>query len=143
MKQLTRILVPVDASNGSKRAVEVAAALATSTGAVLDILHVSYFDADTDAFEESWLPEAIAGPVGIEEQEALERARKHVPSSVTAEYHRRTGIPAEEILQFAEDYSSGLIVIGCRGLGFMEGVLLGSVSQTVVERSTVPVVVAR
>ena len=143
MKKLTRILVPVDASNGAKQAVRLAAELAAATGAALDILHVSYFDTDTDAFEESWLPEAIAGPVGIEEQEALERARKHVPSSVPAEYHRRTGIPAEEILQFAEERPDDLIVVGCRGLGFMQGVLLGSVSQAIAERASVPVLVAR
>lgn len=142
MKKLTRILVPVDASDGSKRAVQLAAGLAAATGAMLDILHVSYFDADTDA-KESWLPDAIAGSAGLEEQKALEQARGYVPDSVSAEYHRRTGSPAEEILQFAKVRSVDLIVVGCRGLGFVEGVLLGSVSQMIVERAAVPVLVAR
>lgn len=143
MKKLTRILVPVDASEGAERAVKFAVSLAETTGAVLDILHVSYFDKDTDAEEESWLPEAIAGSVGAMEKEALERARKHVPPSVTAEYHRRTGIPADEILRFAQEKQTGLIVVGCRGLGFMKGLLLGSVSQEIVERADVSVAVAR
>lgn len=143
MKKLTRILVPVDASHGSKAAVQLAAELALATGAALDILHVSYFDADTDAGEESWLPDAIAGSVEAEEQEALNRARKCVPSRVPAAYHRRTGIPAEEILRFAEEQSAGLIVVGCRGLGIVKGALLGSISQAIMERASVPVVVAR
>ena len=143
MKKLTRILVPVDASEGAERAVEFAVALAEPTGAVLDILYVSYFDTDTDAEEESWLPEAIAGPVGAREKEALERAGKHVPPSVMAEYHCRTGIPADEILRFAQEKQTGLIVVGCRGLGFVEGLLLGSVSQEIVERARVSVAVAR
>lgn len=143
MKKLTRILVPVDASDGSKRAVQLAAELAAATGAMLDILHVSYFDADTDALKESWLPDAIAGSAGLEEQKALEQAREYVPDSVSAAYHRCTGSPAEEILQFAKVRSVDLIVVGCRGLGFVEGVLLGSVSQTIVERAAVPVLVAR
>lgn len=143
MKNLTRILVPVDASNGSNLAVQLAAELAMATGAALDILHVSYFDAHTDASEESWLPDAIAGSVEAEEQEVLERAKKYVPSSVPARYHRRTGNPAKEILQFAKDRSAGLIVVGCRGLGRMQGALLGSISQVIVERASVPVLVAR
>ena len=143
MKNLTRILVPVDSSASADRAVTLAASLAQATGAVLDVLHVSYFDADTDDEQESWLPASIAGPVGRVGQEALERARKHVPASVTAVYHRRTGIPAEEILGFAAEKQAGLIVIGCRGLGVVEGFLLGSVSQEIVERATVSVVVAR
>ena len=64
MKNLTRILVPVDSSAGADRAVTLAADLALATGAVLDVLHVSYFDADTDDDNESWLPASIAGPVG-------------------------------------------------------------------------------
>lgn len=143
MKKLTRILVPVDASPGSKLAVRLAAELAVVTGAALDILHVSYFDAGTDDFQESWLPEAIAGSAGAEAREALESARKCVPSLVSAAYYRRTGIPAEEILRFADDKSAGLIVIGCRGLGIVKGALLGSISQAIVERASVPVVVAR
>ena len=143
MKKLTRILVPVDASPGSKLAVRLAAELAVVTGAALDILHVSYFDAGTDDFKESWLPEAIAGSAGAEAREALESARKCVPSLVSAAYYCRTGIPAEEILQFAEERPDDLIVVGCRGLGFMQGVLLGSVSQAIAERASVPVLVAR
>lgn len=143
MKNLTRILVPVDSSAGADRAVTLAADLALATGAVLDVLHVSYFDADTDDDNESWLPASIAGPVGRAGQEALERARKHVPASVTANYHRRTGIPADEILSFVSENQTGLIVIGCRGLGMVKGFLLGSVSQEIVERATVSVVVAR
>ena len=143
MKKLARILVPVDGSDGSGRAVALASDLAEIVGAALDILYVSYFDRETDAQEESWLPDSIAGPVGDKAQNILERAGEHVSTGVLADYHHRTGIPADEILRFAEDQSVELIVVGGRGLGVVEGFLLGSVSQAVVERAVTSVVVAK
>ena len=143
MKKLARILVPVDGSAGSGRAVELAAELAEAIGAVLDILYVSYFDRGTDAQEESWLPDSIAGPVADKAQETLAWAQQHILLAVPVTCQRRTGIPADEILRFAEDQSVDLIVVGGRGLGVVEGFLLGSVSQAVVERAVTSVVVAK
>lgn len=143
MKKLTRILVPVDGSEGSERAAELAAELAAVSGASLDVLHVTYFDRETDALEESWLPDSIAGPVGEAERQALERAAGQIPDSVEATYHHRTGIPADEILRFAEEKGHELIVVGGRGLSGVKGFLLGSVSQEIVERAAVSVAVAK
>ena len=47
------------------------------------------------------------------------------------------------ILDFAETNDIDLIVMGSRGLGVVKGVLLGSVSQYVVEQSKCPVLVVK
>ena len=49
-------------------------------------------------------------------------------------------LPAAGLLDQAGD-GAALLVVGSRGLGGVKGLVLGSVSRTVVERSPVPVVV--
>jgi nucleotide-binding universal stress UspA family protein len=53
------------------------------------------------------------------------------------------GRPAKIILYTARVENADLIAIGSRGLRGMKGVLLGSVSSAVVERSRVPVLVVK
>lgn len=48
-------------------------------------------------------------------------------------------LPAAGLLDQAKD--AALLVVGSRGRGGLKGLLLGSVSRTVIERSPVPVVV--
>lgn len=48
-------------------------------------------------------------------------------------------LPVSGLLDHARD--AGLVVVGSRGLGGVKGLVLGSVSRTIVERSPVPVVV--
>ena len=66
--KLSRILVPVDASDTSRRALQFAANLAEEMGSKLDVLHVTYFTSETDAQEESWLPDAISNDPAVKEQ---------------------------------------------------------------------------
>ena len=62
---------------------------------------------------------------------------------VAYEYHQRTGTPVEAILQFCEEGGHDCIVVGGRGLGVMEGLIFGSVSQELIERAKVSVVVVK
>lgn len=138
-----RILVPVDGSEGSAQAVALAGEVALATGCTLDILHVSYFDSKTDSQADSWLPDEVAGDVGNQQQEVLDKAQASLPENLVADFHLRTGNPVEEILRFAHQQQDWLIVVGGRGLGAVEGFLMGSVSQQLLEESPVSVLVAR
>ena len=141
--KLSRILVPVDASDTSKRALKFAANLAEEMGAKLDVLHVTYFTSETDAQEESWLPDVIAGDVRSDEAATQTMVKGCMPDDVDYAYHTRTGVPVEEILQFAEESLPDLIVTGGRGLGVVEGFFAGSVSQELVERAQTAVMVVK
>ncbi len=52
------------------------------------------------------------------------------------------GEPVEAILETAAAEHVDLIVIGRRGLGRLEGMLVGSVSERVARHATVPVFLA-
>jgi len=53
----------------------------------------------------------------------------------------KSGPTARVIVGFAQDHNNDLIVIGSRGLGSVEGYLLGSVSHKVTSLSACPVLV--
>lgn len=143
MKKLMRILVPVDGSSVSEEAVRLASTLAALSGAVLDVLHVSYFDSETDALEVSWLPESVTAPTGPVTQALFDRARELVDEGVTAEYHRCTGTPADVILSFAKDHDVDFIVMGSRRMDALHAALLGSVSKAVLDGAACPVTVVK
>ena len=53
------------------------------------------------------------------------------------------GPAAEAILRVADTYTCDLIVLGSRGLGTFEGLLLGSVSNTVLQHAKIPVLIVK
>ena len=62
---------------------------------------------------------------------------------VKAETILASGHPAKMILDTAKTKGADLIVVGSRGLGGVKGLLLGSVSNAVVQNSKVPVMVVK
>lgn len=135
-----RILVPVDGSEIAERVVEQAVYLAQLNEARLDFIYVANIN---QLAINACLSEAILESVMKAGNVILDRAMAKVPEGVQASGYTETGSPAVVILEFAEKENSDLIVIGSRGLGLVKGVLLGSVSQHVVERANCPVVVVK
>lgn len=75
----------------------------------------------------------------------FEEARSLLPKDFVAEVHviASTKPPAIGILEAADGWQADLIVIGARGLGSIERLLLGSVSRAVVHGARLPVLVVR
>jgi nucleotide-binding universal stress UspA family protein len=71
----------------------------------------------------------------------LDELAATVPEGTPVHTIVRDGNPADEILKRAEGSQHDLIVMGSRGHGGAASLLLGSVSRSVVHRSTVPVIV--
>jgi nucleotide-binding universal stress UspA family protein len=57
--------------------------------------------------------------------------------------HIRIGKPAQELLDLARDVGADLIIVGSKGLGGVERLVLGSVSETIVREAKCTVEVAR
>ena len=135
-----QILVPVDGSEGSDRAVAQAITMAEVCDAKLNFLYVANIN---QLAINACLSDAILEAVTKAGNVILDRAMALVPSGIEKEAFSETGSPAVVILDFAASNDMDLIVMGSRGLGIVKGVLLGSVSQYIVEQAKCPVLVVK
>ena len=137
---MKNILVPVDGSEGADRAIEKAVMLAKLCNAKVNFLYVANI---SQLAINAVLSDAILDSVTKAGNVIVERAMEMVPEGVEKESFSDTGSPAVVVLDFAESNNIDLIVMGSRGLGVVKGVLLGSVSQYVVEQAKCPVLVVK
>lgn len=133
---LEKILVAVDGSEYSQKALELACQLADKFDGSLHIVHVPQGSAADRVMVLGGASVMIhAGREQIEKagrtliEAAKNIAEESLPGNVTTEL--RGGDPADEIVKSAEENASDCIVLGSRGLGDFGGLLLGSVSHKV------------
>jgi nucleotide-binding universal stress UspA family protein len=131
---MKKVLVAIDGSAGSDRAVDFAAKLVTDPEAMLVIVNIvggSALPGDLlsqiTSAQNAWLKEALAQHSGDILRKAQERARQHGVARIQLE--SRDGDVAQTILDLAEQTSAEAVVVGKRGTGQVAGLLLGSVSQ--------------
>ena len=134
------ILVPVDGSEGSDRAVAQAIAMAEVLEAKLHFLYVANIN---QLAINACLSEAILEAVTKAGNVILEQAMEMVPTGIDKDSYSETGSPAVVILDYAATNNIDLIIMGSRGLGVVKGVLLGSISQYVIEQAKCPVMVVK
>lgn len=135
------ILVPVDFSDHAKIALSHAREIARLHGARLHVLQVieeiahsaSYATGRSSLFE-------LVPDISQMSEKALHRFFNDAPGpEVDADFHIVEGRATHEIIQFAEERKSDLIVIATHGLTGLSHLLLGSVTQRVVRRAPCPV----
>lgn len=146
MDDFKRILVPVDGSEISERAADKAIALAKAAGGSIDFLYVANLTGATGGRSlkhDISLPESVLDQFKEPGNVALMRMLEKVPEGVNAEKHCLTGLPADTILDFSDKVSASVIVMGSRGLNAAQSMLLGSVSQYLVERAKCPVMIVK
>lgn len=137
------ILIPVDGSENSKRALECAIDLAKRYSAKLTVIHVVPL-----ATAIVTGPEVLAVDVSRQLEESgkniLALAMEVVRSAGLTEHSRMIqGRPGNEIVEVAEEEGIDLIVIGSRGLGAVARFFLGSVSDHVVHNACCPVMIIK
>jgi nucleotide-binding universal stress UspA family protein len=141
---MARILIAVDGSPPSLRALEFGASLAAKLGVGVHLLHamprvVLPLGGMTPA-SLSELPHTLEGE-GKRLLAAL--ADKVQPSGVAVETELGVGEAAAVISERAERTDIQMVVMGSRGQGAVARLLLGSVATQVVHAATKPVVVVR
>ncbi|MXR51733.1 universal stress protein [Halovenus sp. WSH3] len=140
----TRILLPVDRSDHARTACELAVELFDS-GTIL-FLHVidpaeASFSAETSVPN---IPEDWYENQRRRAEERFEDLDSVVEShGLDIEHLIETGKPAATIVEVAGENDIDHIVMGSHGRQGVSRILLGSVAETVVRRSPVPVTVAR
>lgn len=141
--QIRTILVPIDFSKPSLRAIEFALPLVKKFGAQLHLVHV--FAPDYP------LASMAAMPLIVPELEVGKRVRRHL-RDVAKKYsvrlgreniHALRGRPFEEICRLAREKAIDLIVTSTRGFTGLKHLTLGSTAERVVRYSPCPVLVVR
>ncbi len=144
--RIQNILVPIDFSESSIRAIETAKGLARRFGAIVHLvnIHESYYPG---TFLEANAPFAGAPLTYLENtREAAERrlidlAGKH---RITGTCEVEVGGPAfDGICRIARKINADLIVTSTHGRSGLQRVLLGSTAERVVQHSPCPVLVMR
>ena len=144
MTSIHNILVPVDFSEHSEKALDFAIRLAKGLGARIELLHCYPIN-----------PGGIS-PYGILIPENLDREVRDAASARMSEWREKAveagldvdltltaAFPSEAISATAEEHGTDLIVMGTRGLTGLGHILLGSVAERVVRKSFCPVMTVR
>ena len=147
------ILVAVDGSEESDRAIAHAADIADATAGSVTLAHVVDPSAyDTGGSEPVDFGSEADHRLIIESLEDAETRGIDVLEDavdvaadlgVDAESELLYGGPVEELTDLAESGGFDAIYLGHRGRSERAGLMLGSVAKSVVERATVPVTVVR
>ena len=158
-----KILVPLDYSEDSQRALQWGASLAEKYGAKLLLLHViskaveevfpqggasftptsSFSEVKTlDTYSLRRQP-LIIDLVDTADTELHDFAEKNLKDIAPVQVIVAVGRPAEEILRVAREEKVDLIVMGTHGRTGVRHLLLGSVAEAVTRHAPCPVLTAR
>lgn len=139
MVPITKILVPVDFSGPSRKAVTYALTLARGFGAQMIVAHV--------VPESSALTYAFPTQVTRIEEEQFERATREIHELVPAEYTAKLhpqfvvkiGRIADELLGLVGEFGVDLVVMGTHGRRHLGRWFIGSVTEHLLRKLPVPV----
>ena len=141
---MTTILVPVDGSDNSARAVEY---LITLVAALRDTrIHLINVQDPVSALEttQCWSAEQCAALQQETGDLALTAARKRLDVAgipYTAEI--AAGAVAQTIADYAREWQCNMIVMGTRGMSATGNLLMGSVAAKVVHSANLPVLLVK
>jgi nucleotide-binding universal stress UspA family protein len=142
VEEIERILVPIDFSDHSKKALRYAKEMAAIYGARLQLLHVieepiypAFYTTAHNAVSFTSKPDVRA-----EAEKEMERFLKETSGTdFAADINVINGRAARDIVKFAESNATDLIVIATHGLTGIKHLLMGSVAEKVVRLAPCPV----
>jgi len=139
MENRARVVVPVDLRQHTEVLVEFAANIAEKLDAEISLIHVvEPLDGYSGVYHSSW--EQV-------EKELLNNAEEKMSALVAENAGRYPGCRSkvimgdivDQILAYCEEEQCAMIIIGTHGRKGLEKVLLGSVANEVLKRSSCPV----
>jgi nucleotide-binding universal stress UspA family protein len=137
------IVVPIDFSPESKKALRYASRLAAQTGAALRLVHV----VEPAPFLNDLANVALVRSDKEVAQEAAVKlqclAHDEVEEQTPVQAEVRVGKPHNEIVSLAKVLGADLIVIATHGYSGLKHAILGSTAERVVRHATCPVLVVR
>lgn len=150
MAKLERILVALDFSPHSKEALKYGLFLAEKVSATLDVLHVADPDDVRGTDDVAVLHRGVPGStMEIFNEELVQRklndflADTGFGRTVRNDEIEQSDEPADLIVKLARDRGYDLILMGTQGRTGLQRLVMGSVAQEVIQKSTCPVLVHR
>jgi len=144
---MTSVLVGVDLSDTTTKTLAAVSRLATATpGLMVRLVHVAAAQAelagyDSEEFEAN-TPDKRAGALRDEHGQLTDLTAGLADAGVaTDEPVLVMGHTADELLRLAGEFEAGLLVVGSHGHGGLHHLLVGSVTETLLRQSTIPVLV--
>ncbi len=139
-KKIKKILVPLDGSKNSIRGLDNAVSIARACHATITGIYV------LPTFPRN-LADVVIPYFLHPEKEAkkfLADAKKRAAQKgILFKSKLIWGSPTCEIQEMANSKKFDLIVVGARGIGFVKEIFLGSVSNAIVHKSKIPVMVVK
>lgn len=145
MPNIQQIVVPINGTAESFKALSLASDLAKIYQVQICLLLVTYFSTETDdkSTYSSWLATPLTGSVSRYAESVFLRAKDLLPANIDISTHHLSGQPASKILEFTKTHNTDLIIMGCRKLNLFSSILNGSTSRQILEKSTCPVIIVK
>lgn len=149
----SQILVPLDGSENSERALPHAQELARASGATLHLIQVVSRAEELDMargggygflaaeYSQDLAQEYITAQLNRAGEYLKAAAVRLETGGVKAETAVKEGAAAENIVQYAQENGIDLIIMGTRGQGGIQRFLLGSTTDRVLRTGHLPVLV--
>lgn len=139
----TNILVPVDGSDNSYRALDAALLFSEKLGSNITVVHVMEQVPITHIGSEKLLSEFLEA-YKKENQDILSKCSEiATQKGLTIKTLLLQGNPASVILDYSKQEKFDLLIMGSRGLGKFKELILGSVSSKIVHHSPCAVLLIR
>ena len=144
MSSINNILVPIDFSEHSEKALEFAISLAKGLGARLELLHCYPINPGGISPYGVMLPDDLDREMRDSASARMSEWReKAVSAGLDADLTLTAAFPSEAISATAEAHGVDLIVMGTRGLTGLGHILLGSVAERTIRVAPCPVVTVK
>jgi len=151
---IRKILVPVDYSECSKYACRYAIKIACKVQAEIKFFH-TYYSPAFDLIElagavqtQTQLREEVTTNLEESERATIESFIQQMKGYISEcgmpatmfSYDITPGVPEDEIIHFSQEYEPDLVVMGTHGKGTGVGAIIGSVTASVINRISFPII---
>ena len=137
---IKKILVPVDITKKTTRALDAAIYLAKHLGSQITVMH----SMPDIKFNRTFLVKDVLKEITNEAEKSIKRAKVYCENKHVVANHRITrGDEAESILRIAKKSQYDLIIMGSSGKGILKEFAFGSVSNYVMHNSNIPVLTVK
>ena len=149
MVKIEKILVPIDFSDSSEKAIRYGIEIGRDRNASVSFLHVvnqRIIDAIQELNIRGYKGDFVSAVRKlVKEKENV--LKQFVPAElldgIQVEFIVRKGEVSEQIIKAAKELKIDLIIVGSRGHSALASILIGSVAQNIVHHAPCPVLIVR